>query len=94
MAEQGGCHVWCGHGSGAAGWPHGPGCWDCLDRIYLNGYVPMLQVVAFLHAHLGTPIASPAVIEQIGTRFRQVVARFAENNDISMVKFQTSGRST
>ena len=65
---------------------------ECLDRIYLNGCVPMLQVggqvVTFLHAHLGMPIASPAVIEQIGTRFRQAVARFAEDNDIPMVKFK------
>ena len=46
------------------------------------------QVVTFLHAHLGMPIASPAVIEQIGIRFRRAVARFAENNDIPMVKFK------
>jgi hypothetical protein len=35
---------------------------ECLDRIYLNGYVPMLQVggqvVTFLHGHLGMPVAS------------------------------------
>jgi len=65
---------------------------ECLDRIYLNGYVPMLQVggqvITFLHGHLGMKIASPAVLEQIGTRFRQAVARFAENNDIPMVKFK------
>jgi hypothetical protein len=65
---------------------------ECLDRIYLNGYVPKLQVggqvVTFLHEHRGMPIASPAVFEQIGTRFRQAVARFAENNDIPMVKFK------
>ena len=64
---------------------------ECLDRIYLNGYVPRLQVggqvVTFLHGHLGKPVASPAVIEQIGTRFRQAVARFAENNDVPMVRF-------
>ncbi len=63
---------------------------ECLDRIYLNGYVPMLQaggqVVTFLHGHLGMPVASPAVFEQIGTRFRQAVARFAENSDVPMVK--------
>ena len=34
------------------------------------------------------PVASPAVFEQIGTRFRQAVARFAESNDIPMVKFK------
>ena len=65
---------------------------ECLDRLYLNGYVPALQVggqvVTFLHGHLGKPVASPAVIEQIGTRFRQAVARFAEDNDIPMVKFR------
>jgi hypothetical protein len=63
--------------------------WECLNRIYLNGYVPVLrvggQVVTFFHAHLGMPVVSPAVIEQIGTRFRQAVARFAENNHIPMV---------
>ena len=65
---------------------------ECLDRIYLNGYVPKLQVggqvVTFLHEHRGMPVASPAVFEQIGTRFRQAVARFAESNDIPMVKFK------
>jgi hypothetical protein len=65
---------------------------ECLDRLYLNGYVPTLQVagqiVTFLHDHLGMPIASPAVFEQIGTRFRQAVARFAEYNDIPVVKFK------
>jgi hypothetical protein len=69
---------------------------ECLDRIYLNGYVPMLQVggqvVTFLHGHRGMKIASPAVLEQIGTRFRQAVARFAENNGIPMVKFTKGTR--
>ena len=69
---------------------------ECLDRIYLNGYVPVLQVggqvVTFLHDHRGMPIASPAVFEQIGTRFRQAVGRFAEMNDIPMVKFKKGMR--
>ena len=37
---------------------------ECLDRIYLNGYVPTLQtggaVVSFLTAHLDYEIPSPA----------------------------------
>ena len=69
---------------------------ECLDRVYLNGYVPSLQaggqVVGFLHDHLGMKIASPAVFEQIGTRFRRAVARFAENNDIPLVKFKKGVR--
>ena len=55
---------------------------ECLDRIYLNGYVPNLQVggqvVAFMTRHLGLPIPSPAIMEKIGTRFRRAVAAFAE----------------
>ena len=65
---------------------------ECLDRIYLNGYVPLLQtggqVVTFVRGHLEMPIASPAVFEKIGTRFRQAVARFAEMNDIPVVRFK------
>ena len=42
---------------------------ECLDRIYLNGYVPNLQVagqvVSFMTAHLGNPIPSPAIMEKI-----------------------------
>ncbi len=42
---------------------------ECLDRVYLNAYVPNLQVggqvVSFLTAHLGFPIPSPAIFDQI-----------------------------
>src|SRR5271170_7880015 len=69
---------------------------ECLDRIYLNGYVPSLQVggqvFTFLHDHRGMPVASPAVFEQIGTRFRQAVARFAEMNDIPVITFKKGVR--
>ena len=51
---------------------------ECLDRIYLNAYVPNLQVggqvVSFLTAHLGYPIPSPAIFDKIGTAFRRAVA--------------------
>src|SRR6185312_16840157 len=64
---------------------------ECLDRIYLNGYVPNLQVggqvVSFLTAHLGYPIPSPAIMEKIGTAFRRAVASFAEDNRIPVVRF-------
>jgi len=64
---------------------------ECLDRIYLNGYVPNLQVggqvFTFLTRHLGKPIASPAVFEQIGDRFRRAVATFAKDHQIPVVRF-------
>jgi hypothetical protein len=64
---------------------------QCLDRVYLNVYVPTLQtsaqVVAFLSGHLGYPFPSPALFNQIGQRFRRAVASFADANDIPWIKF-------
>src|SRR6266702_5600819 len=64
---------------------------ECLDRIYLNAYVPILQtsaqVVAFLSGHLGFPFPSPVLFRQLGERFRRAVASFAEANEIPWVKF-------
>src|SRR6185437_9490810 len=69
---------------------------ECLDRIYLNAYVPILQssgqVVAFMTQHLGMPIPSPALMEKISTRFRRAVASFAEANDIPWVRFGKADR--
>jgi hypothetical protein len=64
---------------------------QCLDRVYLNAYVPRLQtsaqVVAFLSEHLGYPFPSPALFNQIGQRFRRAVAAYAQANDIPWVPF-------
>jgi hypothetical protein len=69
---------------------------ECLDRIYLNGYVPNLQVggqvVTFLTQHLGNPIPSPALFAPIGDRFRQAVARFADQHAIPVVRFAKEQR--
>src|SRR5258707_89727 len=65
---------------------------ECLDRIYLNAYVPILQtssqVVAFLSGHLGFPFPSPALFRQMGDRFRKAVLSFSDANDIPWVKFE------
>jgi hypothetical protein len=64
---------------------------ECLDRIYLNAYVPILQtsaqVVAFLSGHLGFPFPSPVLFRQLGERFRKAVAAFAEANEIPWIRF-------
>jgi len=64
---------------------------QCLDRIYLNAYIPILQssaqVVAFLSHHLGFPFPSPALFKQLGDRFRRAVTSFAQANDIPWVRF-------
>ena len=69
---------------------------ECLDRVYLNGYVPNLQVagqvVTFMTKHLGFPIPSPAIMEKIGTRFRRAVTAFAVGNGIPIIRFATGDR--
>jgi hypothetical protein len=69
---------------------------SCLDRLYLSGFVQRLQtpggVVYFLHQHRGMPIASPAVFDQIGSRFRDGMRRFAEDNHIPVVRFRRDDR--
>jgi hypothetical protein len=69
---------------------------ECLDRIYLNAYVPILQssgqVVAFMTQHLGKPIPSPALMEHIGTRFRRSVESYASANGIPWVRFGKDDR--
>jgi hypothetical protein len=69
---------------------------QCLDRIYLNAYVPTLQVggqvVTFLTQHLGYPIPSPALFANIGDRFRDAVNSFARRNRIPLFQFKKGQR--
>jgi hypothetical protein len=69
---------------------------ECFDRIYLNGWVPTLQVpgqvVSFLTQHLGFPIPSPALLERIGLRFRRAVVEFAADNGIPVIRFAKGQR--
>jgi hypothetical protein len=69
---------------------------ECFDRIYLNGWVPNLQVpgqvVSFLTGHLGFPIPSPAILERIGLRFRKAVVEFAAEGNIPVIRFAKGDR--
>ena len=68
---------------------------ESFDRVYLNGYVPNLQVggqvVNFL-TYRGFPIPSPALLEQNGVVFRRAVATYAEVNGIPFVRFAKGDR--
>jgi hypothetical protein len=68
---------------------------ECFDRIYLNGYVPNLQVggqvVNFL-THRGFPIPSPALLEKNGLRFRHAVQDFARAGNVPWVRFARGDR--
>jgi hypothetical protein len=69
---------------------------SCLDRVYLNGYVPKLQtpggVIWFFHDHRGKPIASPALFEPIGEKFRRDVRAWAQASHIPVITFRAGQR--
>src|SRR5436190_19153441 len=69
---------------------------DCLDRLYLNGYVPTLQtsgyLVTFLTKHRGAPIPSPKLLEQMTMRFVRDVRAFAQQEGVPLVRFQPGER--
>jgi hypothetical protein len=70
---------------------------ECVDRLYLNAYVPNLQVggqvVRFLTDHLGHPIPSPSLFEKIGNRFRREVKEYAAHHGIPILSLKKPDRS-
>ncbi|MDT2009063.1 hypothetical protein FXW78_42735 [Rhodococcus opacus] len=64
---------------------------ECIDRMYLNVYVPGLQyapsLVAYVHRQLGLPVASTAPLARITDRFSAAVHRFADTRHIPWVDF-------
>lgn len=70
---------------------------ECVDRLYLNAYVPTLQVggqlIRFLCRHLGHPIASSALLTPIGNRFRREVDRFAKEHGVPVLELKKPDRS-
>jgi hypothetical protein len=70
---------------------------SCVDRLYLNAYVPNLQVggqvVQFLVSHRGNPVPSPALFEQNGNRFRKAVKDFAAQWEIPVLRLKKPDRS-
>src|SRR5271165_6666888 len=65
---------------------------ECLDRLYLNGYIANLatgpQLSYFMRAQLGKPVPSPAVLGQITEKFREAVKALAQREQIPMHEFQ------
>lgn len=69
---------------------------SCIDRLYLNGYVPRLQtgggVVYFFHDHRGKPITSPALFEPIGAEFRKDMKDWAQAGGVPVIQFKSGER--
>ena len=69
---------------------------ECVDRLYLNGYVPALQheggVMAFFRCHRGKPIVSPVLMGDLTGRFVKAVKEFARSGGIPVVEFEKGQR--
>jgi hypothetical protein len=70
--------------------------WECIDRMYLNVYVPMRQseggVVKFFRHHRGHKFASSALMDPMTKAFVASMDRFAKQQQIPMVQFQKGQR--
>ena len=65
---------------------------ECIDRMCLNVYVPMLQSGAgtahFFREVRGNPVPSSALMAPMTRRFVAAIGRFARDGDIDVVKFK------
>lgn len=68
----------------------------CLDRLYLQAYMPKLQTPGglcyFLHDYLGNPIPSPALLQPRHDAFIAAVERFAGQHHGPLIHFDPRAR--
>ncbi len=64
---------------------------ECVDRVYLNGYVKYLQmpggVINFIREQFDWPIPSPKAMYKTSDRFRKAVDEFAEQQGLEIYTF-------
>jgi hypothetical protein len=69
---------------------------ECLDRLYLNGYIGKLATGAglsmFMRFQLEMPVPSPVVLGRVSEKFREAVKAQAEREDIPVYQFQHKER--
>lgn len=69
---------------------------ECVDRVYLNGYIPALQfsggLVYFLEHQRGQLIASPILLGEITQTFAAQVEAFAKREGVPLVRFEKGQR--
>ena len=69
---------------------------ECIDRLYLNVYVPVLQRAAgaayFFRKMRGAAVTSSVLMAPITQRFVNAIKGYAERNGIDIVSFRRSER--
>lgn len=69
---------------------------ECIDRMYLNAYVPQLQhelgFVGFVHRQLDQPIASTVCVAPLSRKFVERIEKFAEEQGVDLLRFEKGQR--
>ncbi len=69
---------------------------ECIDRMYLNVYVPQLQhdkgVVGFFRYHRGHTFASSALMKPISDRFVADLESYAAEQKVPLIRFEKGQR--
>jgi hypothetical protein len=69
---------------------------ECLDRLYLNGYIGSLAtsggLVTFMREQLGKPIPSPVVLGQVTEKFREAVKAMSKRERVPLYQFDHKER--
>ena len=69
---------------------------ECIDRLYLNAYVPQLTseagVAGFLRGYLGHRFASTKYAGEMTDRFVAAIRDFLQQEDIELVRFRKGQR--
>jgi len=64
---------------------------ECVDRMYLNGYVKHLQMpgglITFIREQMGFPIPSPMVMRPVTEAYRKGVEQYAKEQGIGILSF-------
>jgi hypothetical protein len=64
---------------------------ECVDRMYLNVYVPTLQtelaVVGYLRGQLGCRVSSTAPLAAVSDAFVAAIRRFSRDHQVPVVNF-------
>lgn len=69
---------------------------ECIDRLYLNCYIPWLQrdlgVAMFFRTHRGDPVPSSALMARMTAAFRKSIDDYIKENAIDVVPFEKGER--
>src|SRR5436190_11256494 len=69
---------------------------ECIDRLYLNGYVPGLQtpeaVAHFLRHHRQAKFASSVLLDEISRDYAKRIERFVRQHGIAVHRFEKGER--